>query len=641
MGPSDRNPQAIHFADYSLDLRTAELCRNGDKVTLQDQPFQILTALLETPGQLVTREELIKRLWPSGTFVDFDQSLNKAVARLREALYDSADNPRFVETLPRRGYRWIGTVVDHESVPDKTAASTLPPLTSSSEILAPTGSGGSGSSVKRSWRWYALTAFLGLVGVGVWIGVRSQPPRSLDAAPIRSLAVLPMESLSTDPAQKYFAEGITEELISRLTRMSSVRVISRSSAMNYADSHKAIPEIARELRVDGIIEGSVMRLGDRVRIRVQLTDAPHDRQLWSATYERSLQDVLELQADAARDIAGEIKLELTRQDLAWLSEARKVHPEAYDLYLKGRYFWNKRDRPGIYKAIDYFQQAIAKDPNYAEAYAGLADAYLMVPGTATGPPRAILPQAKAAAQKALQLDDRIAEAHDSLALISSHLEWKWDEAKKHYERAIELNPNYATAHHWYGDAYLAPVGRFDEAIAEMRKAQALDPLSPIIGADIGKNLVFARRNEEAISELKKTLELDPNFDQAHHWLWYAYLENRNYEQAKVELESSRRYRGERLYLADWALLEAQCGDKKTARELLGQLVKNSRQAYTNPATVAVVFIALGDNDNAFLWLDKASDLMVIDLISLKVDPLWDGIRGDPRFPALLRRVGVP
>jgi len=640
MGSAASNPQVVYFADCSLDLRTAELRRNGTTVTLQDQPFQILTALLETPGQLVTREELVKKLWPSGTFVDFDQSLNKAVARLREALGDNAEQPRFVETLPRRGYRWIGTLHEPRKDEEKATQSAAPPVAPGD---TPSETRPSNSGRKLRLLGYVALSILALAVLVAWTFLRYWPAQNQTSTvtPIRSLAVLPLESLSDDPAQRYFADGITEELIERLTRMSTIRVISRASVMNYSDARKTLPEIGRELHVDGILEGSVVRIGDRVRVRIQLTNTAHNEQRWSATYERGLQDIMELQADAARDIAGEIKLELTRQELAWLSQARKVNPEAHELYLKGRYFWNKRDQPGVNKAIEYFQLAIAKDPAYAEAYAGLADAYLMVPGFATGPPGMSLPKAKAAAEKALQLDDALAEAHTSLALIASHLEWNWPEAKRHYQRALELNPSYATAHHWCGEAYLFPLGNFPEAFAEMRKAQELDPLSPIIASDIGKNLVMARRYDEAIAMLNKTLELDPNFSKAHQRLFYAYMEKGSYNEALTHLELCQRYIGKNSYDLDLAFLEAKLGSKEKARAILDPLLRKSDSVYVNPVSVAHVYIALGEKDSTLAWLEKAVMQKHFELVALKVDSEWDPIRSDPRFRVVADRVGMP
>jgi serine/threonine protein kinase/TolB-like protein/Tfp pilus assembly protein PilF len=479
-----------------------------------------------------------------------------------------------------------------------------------------------------------------LAAVLGWINEWKHRKLTAGVPAIRSLAVLPLENLSGDPEQKYFAEGMTEELIARLTKLSTVRVISRASMMRYDDTRKSLPQIARELGIDGMVEGSVMRFGDRVRINIQLIYAPRDQHLWAATYERNLKDTQELQADATRDIAGEIKLELSRQQQTSISNARAVDPEAHELYLKGRYFWNKRDQPGFTKAIEYFQQAVAKDPNYAEAYAGLADSNIFMLGYADGPRSTALRAAKAAAEKALQLDETLAEAHTSLALIATHLGRDWEGSRKHFERAIELNPNYATAHHWYADIYLAPMGRVDEAVAELHKAQELDPLSSIISTDIGKELIYARRYDEAITQLKKTLEMDSNFGLAHYWLWLAYTESGRYSDAFAELETTRSDPQPLFHLWGRAYLEAKSGNKGEARRLLVQLVQERQQQLIDPATFAFIYAALGERDQGFAWLEKAYTSPHSDLSSLKIGPMWDPIRSDPRFGALVRRVGL-
>jgi serine/threonine protein kinase/Flp pilus assembly protein TadD len=485
----------------------------------------------------------------------------------------------------------------------------------------------------------AILAIL-LVAVLGWVNEWKHRRMNTDAPSIRSLAVLPFENVSGDPEQKYFADGITDELIARLTKLSSVRVISRTSVMRYNDTRESLPQIARELRVDGLVEGSVMRFGDRVRIHIQLIYAPRDQHLWAATYERNLKDVQELQADATRDIAGEIKMQLSRQQQTSLSNTRAIDPEAHELYLKGRYFWNKRDQPGFNKANEYFQQAVAKDPDYAEAYAGLADSYIFMLDSADEPHAMALPAAKAAAERALQLDDTLAEAHTSLALIAMHLGWDWEGSRKHFERAIELNPNYATAHHWYGDIYLAPMGRVDEAVAEIRKAQELDPLSSIISTDIGKELIYARRYDEAIAQLKKTLEMDPGFELAHYWLWYAYTESGRYSEALAEVEKTKSDTQPLFHLYGLAYIKAKSGNKSEANMLLSQLLQHPQLRYVDPAILAFIYFALGETDRGFAWLEKGYTSTKSGLTTLKVGPMWDPIRSDPRFIDLLRRVGL-
>jgi eukaryotic-like serine/threonine-protein kinase len=491
-------------------------------------------------------------------------------------------------------------------------------------------------------RWAVAAVLLVLLGAVLgWVNEWKHRGVTAGVPSIRSLAVLPLENLSGDPEQKYFAEGMTEELIARLTKLSTVRVISRTSIVRYDDTRKSLPQIARELGVDGMVEGSVMRFGDRVRIHIQLVYAPRDQHLWAATYERNLKDVQELQADATRDIAGEIHLALSRQQQTRLANAHAIDPEAHELYLKGRYFWNKRDPAGFNKAKEYFQQAIAKDPNYAEAYAGLADSYIFMVDAADEPHPMAVPAAKAAAEKALQLDDTLAEAHTSLGLISTHFGWDWEGSRKHFERAIALNPNYATARHWYGDIYLAPMGRVDEALAEIRKAQELDPLSSIISTDLGKELIYTRRYDEAVAQLKQTLEMDPDFALAHFWLWYAYTESGKYSEALAEVEKLQVDPQPLFHLYAPAYTKAKSGNKKEASMLLSQLLQNPQHQYVDPAMIACIYIALGETDQGFAWLEKGYTSAKSGLTTLKVGPMWDPVRSDPRFIALARRVGLP
>lgn len=491
---------------------------------------------------------------------------------------------------------------------------------------------------------YVILAVLAVLASAVgWWSLRHKgvSPETTAFTPIHSLAVLPLENLTGDPSQEYFIEGMADELITNLAQFSNLRVISRTSTMQYAGTRKSVAQIARELNVDGIVEGSVSRSGDRVRIRVQLIYAPRDQHLWAAAYERDLNDVLQLQAAAARDIANELKLELTGPQQARLSGTRVVSPEAHELYLKGRYFWNKRDEAGLNKAVDYFQQAIAKDPNYAEAYAGLADSYVLLFSYAPAPPPLALQNAKAAAERAVYLDDSLSEAHTSLAILAPYFDWNWAESKKHYERALELNPNYATAHHWYGDAYLEEMGEIDRALTEIAKAQQLDPLSPIIATDLGKGLIFARRYDDAIAQLKKAQELDPNFGLAHYWLFYAYTEKGMYSDAFKELDKIKPLLGPNRHLAEAAFLEARSGNKEQARKMLAQVLQISQREYVNPAAIAYACTALGDKDQAFAWLEKGYAEKIPFVGSLKIVPALDPLRSDPRFADLVRRVGLP
>ena len=458
---------------------------------------------------------------------------------------------------------------------------------------------------------------------------------------ISSIAVLPLENLSNDPEQQYFVEGMTDEITTDLAKLPGLRVISRTSAMQYKDTHKTTPQIARELNVDAVVEGTVLREGNRVRIRTQLIYAPADRHVWAQAYERDLKDVLSLQASLAQDIASEIQLKLTSQQRADLGAARSVDPEAHELYLKGRYFWNKRDQAGFRKAVDYFQQAIAKDPTYAAAYAGLADSYALSGGFGILPVEQAMPRAQAAAEKALELDGNLAEAHASLGLIAPFNNWNWADAERHYERAIELNPNYATAHHWYAEGYLMPVGRADEAIAQMRKAQGLDPLSAVIATDLGKELYFVHKYDEALVELHRALELDPNFVSAHNWISDTLLEKRMYNDAIAELEKTKPVKEERIYIRQTAYLYARMGRRAEARAALAKSLELSKGKQVSSGAVALTYAALGDEDESFKWLEKAYTERSSFMTSLKYWSVFDPLRSDPRFADLLRRVGLP
>ena len=456
---------------FELDLRAGELRKRGLRVRLQQQPFQVLAMLLEHAGEVVSREELQKKLWPADTFVDFDHGLNKAINKIREALGDSAESPRFVETVARRGYRFLADV----RVADAAPCSQPGARTSASSRGRRSRSPGSRRQTRDAHTSSAATCVDD-------IGVRAARPaglsRRLEASfrnrpspVIRSLAVLPLESLSSDASQDYFADGMTDELISDLGQISALRVISRTSVMAYKHTRKSLPQIARELNVDAVVEGTVLRSGDQVRITAQLIDASADRHVWSQSYQGELRDTLALQNNVARAIADQIRINVNPQEQAALRNVTVVNPVAYESYLKGRYFWNKRTADGLKVALAYFNQAIDEDPKYAQAYSGLADTYALLGDWqyAVMTPKEALPKAKAAAIKALELDSALGEAHNSLAFCLDGFDWDFDAAGKEFRRAIELNPGYATAHHWYA-WHLALLRRYDEAIVEMRKA---------------------------------------------------------------------------------------------------------------------------------------------------------------------------
>src|SRR5438046_6338633 len=499
MEPS-RQTSVVRFGTYEIALHSGELRKAGVRIRVQQQPLKLLEILLEHPGEVVTREELRSRIWPNEDFGDFDQAVNVAIAKLRAALGDSAENPRYIETLPKRGYRFIAEVSvvaeDDRTKKPESATGTIPGTDTGHQIQ------GAGLIVEPKHRQWpanrvmgalALALVLSLTILAVWIF------RSRGRAPtgIRSLAVLPLDNLSGDASQDYFAVGMTDELITDLAQIRALRVISRTSVMAYKHARKPLPEIARELNVDAVVEGTVLRSGDRVRITAQLIEASTDKHLWSQSYEGEMRDTLALQNKVARAIADQIRINLNPQEQAALKHVKVVTPQSYEAYLKGRYFWNKRTADGLKAALGYFDQAIKKDANYAQAYAGLADSYALMGDWEYGvlAPKEALPRAKAAAIKALELDNTLGEAHTSLAFTLDSFDWDWGSAESEFKRALDLNPGYATAHQWYS-WHLIEMGRNSEAIAEMRKAENLDPLSLIIGADMADVLLIARRYDE-------------------------------------------------------------------------------------------------------------------------------------------------
>jgi TolB-like protein/DNA-binding winged helix-turn-helix (wHTH) protein/Tfp pilus assembly protein PilF len=631
----------LRFGVFQLDLRAGELRKHGLRVRLQEQPFQILTMLLEHPGEVVTREELQKKLWPADTFVDFDHGLNKAVSKIREALGDSAESPRFVETVARRGYRFLADVkVDAEAPVRSPELATLPhPVAEAGDRPDLAGKPRIPKHLLPSlmWKMSAFTLLLLVASLAVWKIHSWIRPSSA----IRSLAVLPLESLSSDASQDYFADGMTDELISDLGQISALRVISRTSVMTYKHARKPLPQIARELNVDAVVEGTVLRSGDQVRITAQLIEASTDKHLWSQSYEGELRDTLALQNQVARAIADQIRINLNPQEQAALKTVRVVNPQAYESYLKGRYFWNKRTADGLKVALAYFHQATDEDPNYAQAYSGLADTYALLGDWqyAVMTPKEALPKAKAVATKALELDSALGEAHNSLAFCLDGFDWDFDSAGKEFRRAIELNPGYATAHHWYA-WHLSLLGRYDEAIPEMRKAESLDPLSLIINADLAELLVLAHSYDQSIQQSRKTIEMDSNFALAHIQLAQAYLAKHMNEEAVAELQKAVQLSGgSPTSIANLARAYVATGKRSEAQKLLSDLKKRSSPSSSYAAEISVIYAALGDTDQAMNWLEKGYEERFNPGVLLR--PGFDPIRSDPRFEDLVRRIGFP
>jgi TolB-like protein/DNA-binding winged helix-turn-helix (wHTH) protein/Flp pilus assembly protein TadD len=626
----------LRFGVFELDLRSGELRKHGTRLRLQEQPFQVLAMLLERPGETVTREELRNRLWTAETFVDFDHGVNKAINRIRDALGDSATSPRFVETVARRGYRFIAdvAVAERSPTPGASTAGATPP---SEEPVAPVERPRSSGRLRRRYSWAIIGVALALVSLVVVWAFRStaRQPQA-----IRSLAVLPLENLSGDDSQEYFADGMTDELIATLGQISALRVISRTSVMPYKRARKLLPQIARELNVDAVIEGTVLRSGAQVRITAQLIEARDDKHLWSDTYDGDLRDTLTLQNKVARAIADQIRVSLNQRERATLAHGHVVDPEAYESYLKGRYFWNKRTGDDLGKAVEYFKRAIDRDATYAQAYSGLADTYALLGDWEYGvlAPKEAFPMAKAAAVKALQLDAMLGEAHTSFAFCLDGFDWDLKAADAEFRRGIELNPGYATAHHWYA-WHLSLMGRNNDAIAEMKRAQNLDPLSLIINADLAELLLIAHFTDESIQQSRKTIEMDVNFPLAHNQLALAYLQSHRLDDAISELQIAVRLSADSpTCTANLARALAMSGRRSEALQLLGDLKRRASATYSNASEIAIVYAALGDSDQAMTWIEKGYEERFNPGVLLR--PGFDPLRADRRFQNLERRVGL-
>jgi TolB-like protein/DNA-binding winged helix-turn-helix (wHTH) protein len=611
--PSQDSP-VYRFGIFEVHPRSGDLRRNGVRLKVQEQPYQVLLKLLEHAGEVVTREELRSALWPADTFVDFETGLNTAIKRLRETLGDSAENPRFVETVPRRGYRFIGMPTARATVAPAAVKARLRrviPMTGGAIVL--------------------VMALLFALHEGKW---RERLLGRASPRPIESLAVLPLTNLSGDPAQEYFADGMTEEVIAELSKIGALRVISRTSVMHYKGTSKTVPEIERELRVDALVEGSVVRSGDRVRVTAQLIDALADKHLWTERYYRQLKDGLALQAEVARDIASEIKIRITPPERAQLTTAPAVNPEAHDAYLRGRYYWNKRTGEDLKRAIQYYQRAIEIDPIYAPAYLGLADCYRLLPLYGSMRPKEAYPEAKAAVIRALELNGMLAEANAELGQIKFMFEWDWSGPEQHFRRAMELNPNSVEILLAYSE-YLILTGRFEEGLAARKRAIELDPLAPMssLDFDLGWAYFNARRYDEGIAHLRKLLELDPNFQDAHAPLAFNYAGKKMYAEAVAECE-----RAGNPFICGW--IYAVSGRRTQALQIVEKYKQISKREYVDAIWIVATYAALGQKDQALEWLEKNYEERALGMVFLKVAPDFDSLRSDPRFQDVLRRMAV-
>ena len=619
----------LRFDGFELDVRAGELRKHGVKVRLRGQPLQVLEILLEHAGDVVTREELQSRMWPADTFVDFDHSLHNAIARIREALGDSAETPRYIETLPRRGYRFIGQVENFETL--KFPAENSDHKSSGLVLVPP-------PKKKRS-----LVLICGaVILLALATGAAARYAGGKAAAPaIRSIAVLPLENFSGDPSQDYFVDGMTDELITDLAKVGALRVTSRTSVMRYKGAKKSLPEIARELQVDGIVEGSVTRSGRRMRITAQLLHGPSDKHLWADTYERDVEDVLKVQGELAEAIAEQVRAKLTPAQQAEIRRADAVDPVAHDAYLKGRlYFVNgftKAD--SLRQAQGFFKQAIQKDPNFALAYAGLADTYVYLAYAGAIPKDEAYRSAKQAVGTAMELDDSLGEAYDTQGALSSDFDWDWEAADRAYSHAIALAPSYSCAHEDRA-IFLAFMGRRDEALAEIAK---IDQLDYGFSASHAESFTYYRLRDYQglIESSKRGLLLDPN-DWSHRYnLGVGYEGMGKLTEAISEYQKAiEGSNGSQEPVVALAHAYAATGKKAKADKILRDLRSKLKQAATSPYTMATIYAGLGENDKAFEFLEKAYSQKSFDILSLKSDLLLDNLRRDPRFQNLLHRIGL-
>jgi TolB-like protein/DNA-binding winged helix-turn-helix (wHTH) protein/Flp pilus assembly protein TadD len=635
MGETAPSISIVRFGAFEVDLRRAELRKSGLKVKLTGQPFEVLAILLEHPGEVVSRQELRRRLWTDDTFVDFEHGLNAVVKRLREVLDESPENPRFIETVPRQGYRFIGPIAGQNNG-NAAATAALPNQFYGSNA---DGSPAQASPVHRSRHlWTAglvATALLCTLLLFAVKGWRNRLTHNYVNAPIRSIAVLPLANLSGDAGQGYFADGVTDALITDLGKVGALRVISRQSVMRYKGSTKSLPEIARELAVEGLIEGSVTRDGHRVAVTANLIDASSEKHIWSERYDRDLTDILAVQSDLAQSIAREVQAKVTPSEQVRLGSRRMVNVDAYDLYLRGHSLIDGTDEDRR-KAVEFFNQAINIDPNNALIYAGIGRAYGPLGYRGYVPPAESDSKMVWAATKALELDENLAEAHVALGLARSVHEWDWAAGEREFRRAIDLNPGYASAHSLYAQILMMQ-GRIEESLIESDKAATLDPFGSY--ALWAEQLVWARRYDQAIEKCQKALGWSPGSPTLHLRVGIAYEQNGEYSKAVAELEQARDLSPSSSYfLRSLGHAYAVAGKRDQAQEVLRQLKEDSAKRYISPFSFALIYTGLGEKEHAFEWLEKAYQQRDPGLATLRADPRFDLLRADSRFMDLLKRI---
>jgi TolB-like protein/DNA-binding winged helix-turn-helix (wHTH) protein/tetratricopeptide (TPR) repeat protein len=609
----------VRFGPFQLDLRAAELHHNGTTTKLPEQPFQVLIALIEHPGDVVTREELRQCLWKSHTFVDFEHGLNTAVKRLREALGDSAENPRYIETLPRHGYRLM--------VPVEKLDSAAPAIAD--------------ASVRRRKIWLAVSV-LTIAAVAAGVLSRQRLIERFRPVKIESLAVLPLENLSGNPGEEYFADGMTEALITELGKVQALRVISRQSVMHYKGTNKTVPQIAKELNVDALVEGSTLRTGGKVRITTQLIRANPEHHLWSESYEGGNSDIIALQKKVSQAIVGEIRAKVTPPERARLAGAHPVNPQAYDAYLKGQLYLQRESgmRDRVNKAIHSFEEATHLDPNFALAYVGLAKGYIRLGDWGLLPPQEAFPKARTAALKAIDIDTTVAGSHIALGWVKTFYDWDWPGAEYEFRQATKLGPNDPDAHEDLGE-YLITVGRYGEAEEEFKRDLELDPLSLARRPVLGKLYLVQHRYDEAIEQERVVLDMDPNNVRALIFLAEAHVQKGAFESAVKEMERVVAISEDKGALGLVGYVYAAAGRKQEARTILAQMDDLSENMYVSPFEHAIVYAGLGEKDEALRWLEKGLEERDHDMAFLKRWSMFDRLHSDARFQDLVRRMNFP
>lgn len=666
---SQQPTQRIRFSVFEVDFQSREIWKRGVKIRVQEQPLKILSILIANQGRIVTREELRRELWPEEVNVDFTKGINTAVTKLRESLGDSSATPRFIETVPRRGYRFIAPVdivmnfTDHPEKDGRPSApfqnglefnNVVPTesaiLTESEPIQVLTPEAGTQIAPvhaeagwwSKHWFWLGVTGLL--LGTLLIYKFLPAPVKSRQTYQIRTLAVLPLQNLSNDPAGEYFADSMTEALITKLAQTGSLRVISRTSIMHYKRDSRLLPEIAKELNADGLIEGSVVHSGKRVRITVQLLDAS-DQHLWAESFERDDQDILGLQDEVSQQITNQITMALAAKRAMPSAKSSLVPPEAYEAYSRGLYLYNQRTPDSLQRSLLYFEQTIQKAPNYALGYGGLAKAYVLIGGLGLLSQRESFDRASELAHKCIQLDPSLAQPHVVLAEIIAGQDWDWAEAEKEYQQAMALNPNDAEAHRLFS-SLLSLLGRHEAAISEARRAVRLDPLSLPVGLQAGIALYLAGRFDEAIKDYKRTLELNASSVAVHVWLGLAYRQMGKLQEALGEMQRATEishldsnHKGAS-FLPRLAEIYAAAGRPKQALALLKDLEALPKREQSAPA-FALVEIALGKQDEALRWLEAGFQNRDIDMTLIGVEPGYKPIRSDPRFRGLLKKMNLP